>query len=64
VYPDAQQIHDPRLCAWLESKRLPGNPDWTSISLALIPAGDNSFRLQPVATNRHGRGKSASGNAA
>lgn len=51
------QIHDPRLCAWLESKRLPGNPDWNSIPLALIPAGDNSFRLQPVATNGHARAK-------
>ncbi len=56
------QIYDPRLCAWLESKRLPGNPDWESIPLALIPSGTNSFRLQPVATNGHDRCKRPQGN--
>jgi hypothetical protein len=57
------QIHDPRLCAWLESKRLPGNPDWNSIPLALIPAGNNSFRLQPAAANGLGSGKRSQGSA-
>ena len=54
------QIHDPRLCAWLESKRLPGNPDWTSIPLALVPAGTNSFRVQPVAAKCQAGGKRSS----
>ncbi len=42
------EIHDPRLCAWLESKHFRGRPDRTPIPLAMIPAGNNSFRLQPV----------------
>jgi hypothetical protein len=42
------EIHDPRLCAWLESKHLHGKPDRSPIPLAMIPAGKNAFRLQPV----------------
>jgi len=41
------EIFDPRLCAWLES-RLHKNSDRSPIPLAMIPAGKNSFRLQPV----------------
>jgi hypothetical protein len=43
------EIYDPRLCAWLESKHLCANPGKAPASLALIPAGKNSFRLRPVA---------------
>jgi hypothetical protein len=42
------QIHDPRLCAWLESKNLQGIPRCQPAPLTLVPAGENSFRLQPV----------------
>jgi len=42
------EIYDPRLCAWLESKRAHGRANHASIPLAMIPAGENSFRLQPV----------------
>lgn len=47
------EIHDPRLCAWLESKNLHGAPNRPDIPLALIPSGQNSFRLQPVSINGH-----------
>jgi hypothetical protein len=39
------EIHDPRLCDWLESKRLNGRYCRTPIPMALIPAGKNSFKL-------------------
>jgi len=42
------EIYDPRLCAWLESKHMHTSRDRTPVSLAMIPAGNNSFRLQPV----------------
>jgi hypothetical protein len=45
------EIHDPRLGAWLESKNLHSKPDRTPVPLAMIPAGNNSFRLQPVSLN-------------
>ena len=50
-HPD---IFDPRLCAWLES-RLHRNTDRSPIPLAMIPAGKNSFRLQPVSHNGQAR---------
>jgi hypothetical protein len=45
---DQPEIYDPRLCAWLESRHLHSRPDRAPIPLAMIPAGKNSFRLQPV----------------
>ena len=42
------EIRDPRLCAWLEAKHLHGKKDRAPILLALVPAGENAFRLQPV----------------
>jgi hypothetical protein len=42
------EIYDPRLCAWLESKNLHAHLHRAPVPLALIPAGKNSFRLQPV----------------
>lgn len=44
-------IYDPRLCAWLEAKHMHGNCDRTPVTLAMIPSGENSFRLQPVHHN-------------
>ncbi len=44
------EIYDPRLCAWLESRHLHGNADRTPVPLAMIPAGNNSFQLQPVSS--------------
>jgi hypothetical protein len=47
-WQDQPEIHDPRLCAWLEAKHLHRRPDRQPVPLALIPAGNNSFRLQPI----------------
>ena len=57
-------INDPRLCAWLESKHLHGKPHRTPVPLAMIPAGENSFRLQPVPLQGHHRIKPVSDTAA
>jgi hypothetical protein len=58
------EIYDPRLCAWLESKHMHGNQNRTPVPLAMIPEGENSFRLQPVSVNGHARAKQASAAAA
>lgn len=42
------EIYDPRLCAWLETKYPSGYTKGAPVPLALIPAGKNSFRLQPA----------------
>ena len=42
------EIHDPRLCVWLESKHLLKKPSKTPVLLAMIPSGKNCFRLQPA----------------
>ncbi|MGD0942251.1 MAG: hypothetical protein ABR905_21370 [Terracidiphilus sp.] len=51
------EIFDPRLCAWLESSHMHAKPGRTSIPMAMIPEGKNSFRLQPIRLNGHVRGK-------
>jgi hypothetical protein len=55
-WQDQPEIHDPRLNAWLESKRMKGKSNQSSLLLAMSPAGKNSFKLQPVASGA-GRGK-------
>ena len=40
------EIHDPRLCLWLESKQQSGRGS-ASLPLAMIPSGQNSFILGP-----------------
>lgn len=47
------EIHDPRLCAWLELKNSAGLPSRTPAPLAMIPAGKNCFRLQPISMSGH-----------
>jgi len=47
-WQDQPEIHDPRLCAWLESKNFYRRQDRTPIPLAMIPSGKNCFKLQPV----------------
>ncbi|HVZ84273.1 MAG TPA: hypothetical protein VG893_11410 [Terracidiphilus sp.] len=42
---DRPEIHDPRLCAWLESKHLSTPAGRSPAALAMIPSGKNSFRL-------------------
>jgi hypothetical protein len=58
------EIYDPRLGAWLESKHLNAKPNRTPVPLVLIPAGENSFRLQPAPLHRHRRNNSVSDTAA
>jgi len=57
-------IFDPRLCAWLESRHMHTKPDRASISLAMIPEGNTSFRLQPVRIPRQKHGDMPTGAAA
>jgi hypothetical protein len=56
------EIYDPRLCAWLESKNLHGTNG--TMPLAMIPAGDNSFQLQPVSLAPRSRSKMRPASAA
>jgi hypothetical protein len=42
------EIHDPRLCAWLETKHMHANASRTPISLTLLPSGKNTFRLESL----------------
>jgi hypothetical protein len=43
------EIHDPRLCEWLESKHYQGRGYRNSVPLAMTPSGENSFILGPAA---------------
>lgn len=47
-WQDQPKIRDPRLCAWLNFKYPCRKPDRVPVPLALIPAGKNSFRVQPM----------------
>jgi hypothetical protein len=50
-WQDEPDIFDPRLCAWLESRHMHGQPDRAPIVLAMIPEGNHRFRLRPVRMN-------------
>jgi hypothetical protein len=54
---DDPEINDPRLCAWLESKHMHARRDRSPIQLAMVPAGENSFRLQSVSLHEGPRAK-------
>jgi hypothetical protein len=58
------EIHDPRLSAWLESKNFHRKPNGISIPLAMIPSGNNSFRLQPASVAGQSRTRQAQLSAA
>ena len=53
------EIHDRRLCAWLEQKNFHGKVGESPIPMAMIPSGKNSFRLQPVSARAHSKPKPA-----
>jgi hypothetical protein len=42
------EIHDPRLCLWLEAKQSQRKERRVPMSLAMTPSGDHSFTLGPV----------------
>jgi hypothetical protein len=46
-FRDKPEIHDPRLCLWLESKQRKGNGH-EPVPLAMTPSGVNSFILRPA----------------
>jgi len=46
------EIHDPRLCVWLESKQFKSKNCRTPVLLDMIPSGENSFKIGPLST-RH-----------
>lgn len=48
-WQDDPEIHDPRLCTWLETRYMHGKRDRSPIPLVMLPAGRNAFRLQPLA---------------
>jgi hypothetical protein len=48
-WQDQPEIHDRRLCVWLESKNFHTSPYCDPVPMAMIPSGENSFRLQPLA---------------
>ncbi len=54
-FGDHPEIHDPRLGAWLESKNFHERPSRVPVPLAMIPNGNNSFRLRPIALNASSR---------
>jgi hypothetical protein len=50
-WKDEPEIHDPRLCEWLESKLLKEQGGGELKILAMTPAGENSFILGPAGRN-------------
>lgn len=52
------EIHDPRLCVWLESKRPQDRLRQAEVPLAMIPSGKNFFTLAFVARNADRRARS------
>jgi hypothetical protein len=57
---DQPVIHDPRLGAWLESKRFHERPSCDPVPLAMIPSGKNSYRLRPIVRKNQARNRPAS----
>ena len=51
------EIHDRRLCAWLEQKNFHGKVGDSPLPLAMIPSGKNSFRLQPLGAQPQSKAK-------
>jgi hypothetical protein len=50
-WKDQPEIHDPRLCLWLESKHRNGKGQ-VPFPLAMVPSGENSFILGPPSLDR------------
>ncbi len=47
-WQDQPEIHDPRLCVWLESKQAKEKSWLNPVSLSMTPSGENSFILGPA----------------
>ena len=44
------EINDPRLGAWLDAKIMHENRHRVAVRLAMIPTGENAYKLQPATT--------------
>lgn len=53
------EIHDPRLCEWLDSKNLHEKPCHLAVPLVMIPSGKNSFKLASLSPHGSRREKAA-----
>ena len=63
-WQDQPEIHDPRLCLWLDFKVLRGRQRGEQVvPLSMIPAGKNSFRLCPTSSNAQPKSRQAPGGA-
>lgn len=49
------EIYDPRLCIWLETRHMSRTRNRTPVRLAMIPEGENSFRLETISIKRRAR---------
>jgi len=56
------EIHDPRLCTWLEFKYPYGKPDRPPALLTMMVSENNSFRVEPMPLDVHTSATHASGN--
>ena len=50
------EIHDPRLCEWLDFKVIHNQGGRKEVRLAMIPSGKNIFTLRPSALKGDGMG--------
>jgi hypothetical protein len=57
------EIHDRRLCAWLEQKQF-HKATRNSILLAMIPSGENSFKIEPSSLHGTSRMRQAANSMA
>jgi len=55
-WQDQPEIHDPRLCVWLESKQMK-ETSRSPVSLSMTPTGENSFILGPAGMNPSSRAR-------
>lgn len=51
-WEDKPEIEDARLSEWLQAKHLYDKSFQSPIPVEMIPAGENAFRLGPLATSR------------
>jgi hypothetical protein len=49
------EIHDPRLCAWLDSKVFHKESGRSPVPIAMIRSGKNCFKLEPSPARRSPR---------
>jgi hypothetical protein len=55
------EIHDPRLCLWLESKHSQRKESRAPIALAMTPSGEHSFTLGPATPDDLARARRGNG---